>query len=150
MRQEEQRRAQGPQQASTFADAQLNPMYQELRSQNAAASREVAATQTRMGIAESMLADELNRSRRIAESESDLAELTRDYEVNRDIYQDLLLSLIHISQPEPGKYDAVILAVSHNEFIALGADGIRAFGKPGAVLFDVKRALPRASVDDCL
>ena len=55
-----------------------------------------------------------------------------------------------IAQPESGKYDAVILAVSHNEFIALGADGIRAFGKPGAVLFDVKRALPRASVDDCL
>jgi UDP-N-acetyl-D-galactosamine dehydrogenase len=55
-----------------------------------------------------------------------------------------------IAQPEAGKYDAVILAVSHNEFIALGAEGIRAFGKPGAVLFDVKRALPRASVDDCL
>ena len=55
-----------------------------------------------------------------------------------------------IAQPETGKYDAIILAVSHNEFIALGAEGIRAFGKPDAVLFDVKRALPRASVDDCL
>ena len=55
-----------------------------------------------------------------------------------------------VAQPETGKYDAVILAVSHNEFVALGAEGIRAFGKPGAVLFDVKRALPRASVDDCL
>ncbi|MET0717295.1 MAG: Vi polysaccharide biosynthesis UDP-N-acetylglucosamine C-6 dehydrogenase TviB [Pseudoxanthomonas sp.] len=55
-----------------------------------------------------------------------------------------------IDQPEQGKYDAIILAVSHREFIALGAEGIRAFGKPGAVLFDVKRALPRQSVDDCL
>ena len=55
-----------------------------------------------------------------------------------------------IAKPEPGKYDAVILAVSHREFIEIGAEGIRAFGKPGAVLFDVKRALPRASVDDCL
>ena len=35
-------------------------------------------------------AEELARSRRIAASESALAELTRDYEVNRDIYQDLL------------------------------------------------------------
>ncbi len=52
--------------------------------------------------------------------------------------------------PDAGRYDAIILAVSHREFIALGADGIRAFGKPDAVLFDVKRALPRASVDDCL
>ena len=55
-----------------------------------------------------------------------------------------------IDQPEAGKYDAIILAVSHREFIALGAGGIRAFGKPEAVLFDVKRALPRHSVDDCL
>jgi UDP-N-acetyl-D-galactosamine dehydrogenase len=55
-----------------------------------------------------------------------------------------------VAKPDAGYYDAVILAVSHREFIALGADGIRAFGKPGAVLFDVKRALPRASVDDCL
>ena len=55
-----------------------------------------------------------------------------------------------VATPEAGSYDAVILAVSHREFIALGAEGIRAFGKPGAVLFDVKRALPRASVDDCL
>ena len=55
-----------------------------------------------------------------------------------------------IEQPEVGRYDAIILAVSHREFISLGAGGIRAFGKPEAVLFDVKRALPRHSVDDCL
>lgn len=55
-----------------------------------------------------------------------------------------------VEKPEVGKYDAVILAVSHREFIALGADGVRGFGKPGAVLFDVKRALPRALVDDSL
>ena len=55
-----------------------------------------------------------------------------------------------IDQPEAGIYDAIILAVSHREFITLGAEGIRGFGKPAAVLFDVKRALPRHSVDDCL
>jgi UDP-N-acetyl-D-galactosamine dehydrogenase len=52
-----------------------------------------------------------------------------------------------VEQPAGGAYDAVILAVSHRQFVALGADGIRAFGKPGAVLFDVKQALPRAAVD---
>jgi UDP-N-acetyl-D-galactosamine dehydrogenase len=55
-----------------------------------------------------------------------------------------------LDQPEPGRYDAVVLAVAHDRFVALGADGVRAFAKPGAVLFDVKRALPRASVDGCL
>src|SRR3546814_6719110 len=37
-----------------------------------------------------MRAQEIERSGRIAASESSLAELTRDYEVNRDLYQDLL------------------------------------------------------------
>jgi UDP-N-acetyl-D-galactosamine dehydrogenase len=55
-----------------------------------------------------------------------------------------------VDKPEPGRYDAVVLAVAHDRFVELGADGVRAFAKPGAVLFDVKRALPRASVDGCL
>jgi UDP-N-acetyl-D-galactosamine dehydrogenase len=55
-----------------------------------------------------------------------------------------------IAEPETGQYDAVVLAVAHGEFVAMGADRIRSLGTPGAVLFDVKRALPRASVDGCL
>ena len=50
-------------------------------------------------------------------------------------------------QPQAGSYDAVILAVSHREFAALGAEGIRRFGKPNSVLFDVKAVLPRDAVD---
>jgi UDP-N-acetyl-D-galactosamine dehydrogenase len=49
--------------------------------------------------------------------------------------------------PEPGSYSAVILAVAHREFQALGDAGIRAFGAPGAVIFDVKSLLPRGSAD---
>ena len=71
-------------------EAQANPLYQELRSQLAQARRETAATRSRLQIAQSLLDDELDRSRRIAASEGALAELTRDYEVNREIYQDLL------------------------------------------------------------
>src|SRR4249919_2174110 len=55
-----------------------------------------------------------------------------------------------IAEPATGQYDAVVLAVAHGEFVAMGADRIRSLGTPGAVLFDVKRALPRASVDGCL
>ncbi|HKE47006.1 MAG TPA: Vi polysaccharide biosynthesis UDP-N-acetylglucosamine C-6 dehydrogenase TviB [Rhodanobacteraceae bacterium] len=51
---------------------------------------------------------------------------------------------------EQGKYDAIVLAVSHKQFTALGADGIRALGKPDCVLFDVKQTLPRHKVDDRL
>lgn len=41
-------------------------------------------------------------------------------------------------EPTVGRYDAVILAVAHREFAAMGAERVRAFGKPGAVFFDVK------------
>ena len=49
-----------------------------------------------------------------------------------------------------GKYDAIILAVAHRQFIDMGAARIRALGKPGCVLFDVKQVLPREEVDDRL
>jgi protein tyrosine kinase modulator len=70
--------------------AQFNPLYTELRSKLADVRRQIAANESRMNATESLLSAELDRSRRIAASESALAELTRDYEVNRDIYQDLL------------------------------------------------------------
>jgi polysaccharide chain length determinant protein (PEP-CTERM system associated) len=68
----------------------FNPLHQELRSRLAEARREIAASQSRMGMSETLLKSELERSRRIADSANTLSELTRDYEVNRDIYQDLL------------------------------------------------------------
>lgn len=52
-----------------------------------------------------------------------------------------------IDRPEPGHYDAVILAVAHKAFNHDGAEGIRAFGRPGAVLFDVKSVLPIEASD---
>lgn len=51
------------------------------------------------------------------------------------------------TQPEPGTYDAIVLAVAHRQFREMGVERIRAFGKPGAVLFDVKSLLPREAVD---
>ncbi|QDH69761.1 nucleotide sugar dehydrogenase [Marilutibacter alkalisoli] len=52
-----------------------------------------------------------------------------------------------VTDPAHGGYDAVILAVAHREFVSPGAPGLRAFGKPGTPLFDVKGALPKADVD---
>lgn len=50
-------------------------------------------------------------------------------------------------QPEEGAYDVVILAVGHQQFKELGEAGIKAFGNPNAVLFDIKYLLPKDSVD---
>ncbi len=86
-----------------------------------------------------------------------IAEL-HSYNANVDVYDPWVdageakheYGLDLVAEPAPGRYDAVVLAVSHREFIELGADGIRRFGRPGAVVFDVKRALPRDATDDCL
>lgn len=56
-------------------------------------------------------------------------------------------SLTLIDEPGEGSYDAVVLAVAHREFIALGADGIRRFVKRGGIVYDVKCVLPRTAVD---
>jgi UDP-N-acetyl-D-galactosamine dehydrogenase len=55
-----------------------------------------------------------------------------------------------VADPEQGAYDVVIIAVAHDEFRALGADGIRAFGKDTSVLYDIKYVLPAELVDDRL
>lgn len=52
-----------------------------------------------------------------------------------------------ITAPAAGAYDGVVLAVAHREFQALGPEAIRGFGKPGAVVFDVKSALPKGASD---
>lgn len=91
LEEEEARRSSGVSSGqSPFDNAQFNPLYQELKQRLAELRREIAANRSRMSTSESMLNAELDRSRRIAASEGALAELTRDYEVNRDIYQDLL------------------------------------------------------------
>jgi UDP-N-acetyl-D-galactosamine dehydrogenase len=52
-----------------------------------------------------------------------------------------------VARPQAGAYDAIVVAVGHREFAALGAAGLRALGKPNAVLYDVKYVLPKADVD---
>ena len=49
--------------------------------------------------------------------------------------------------PAPGTYSAIVLAVGHREFVALGEGGIREFGQANVVLFDVKSILPIGASD---
>jgi len=52
-----------------------------------------------------------------------------------------------VAAPAPESYDGIVLCVAHDGFRKLGADGIRAFGRPGHVLFDVKHLLPPEASD---
>lgn len=55
-----------------------------------------------------------------------------------------------VNEPESGAYDAVVIAVAHEQFRALGKEGMRAYGKPGSLLYDIKYLLPKGESDDRL
>jgi UDP-N-acetyl-D-galactosamine dehydrogenase len=88
----------------------------------------------------------------------DIVQELRQYNVSVDVHDPWVSAaearheygLELVQTPAPGHYDAVILAVAHRQFIALGGAGIRAFARPQAALFDVQRVLPREHVDDRL
>lgn len=55
--------------------------------------------------------------------------------------------IVPIIEPDVGIYDAMILAVGHQQFVDMGLDSIRGLGKPGAVLYDVKYLFPTGDTD---
>ena len=52
-----------------------------------------------------------------------------------------------VSQPENGKYDAIVLSVAHDEFKELSLKEIKAYGTSNHVLYDVKYILNQSEVD---
>lgn len=85
----------------------------------------------------------------------DIVHELRDYNVDVDVYDPWVdaeeavqeYGLTPVAKLEEGKYDAVILAVAHNQFKALGAEGIRKLGKEQHVLYDLKYVLSPAESD---
>lgn len=57
------------------------------------------------------------------------------------------LGIATIDVPPTDHYDAIVLAVGHQEFIELGAEGIRHYGRKNCAVFDIKSLLPPSSSD---
>lgn len=68
----------------------LNPLYQQLRSDASGTHTKIVTLQARIFEMNKMLTKEYERAKRIHGGEASLSKLTRDYQVNQDIYQDLL------------------------------------------------------------
>jgi len=83
-----------------------------------------------------------------------IAEL-QDYGVSVDCYDPWInateaqheYGITPVSKPDAGAYDGIVLAVAHKEFAAMGAEKIRALGKPAHVLYDLKYVLPASAAD---
>ncbi|QII85252.1 Vi polysaccharide biosynthesis UDP-N-acetylglucosamine C-6 dehydrogenase TviB [Bordetella hinzii] len=78
-----------------------------------------------------------------------------EYSVDVDVYDPWVdaeeakheYGITPIAQPAEGSYDAIILAVSHHQFVEMGAAAIRKLGKPDHVLYDLKYVLTAEESD---
>lgn len=63
---------------------------------------------------------------------------------NEEAFHEYNLSL---NEPKANHYDAIIMAVGHDEFKAMGTTAIRKLGKEIHVLYDLKYVLDKSDVD---
>ena len=85
----------------------------------------------------------------------DIVKELSEYDVQADVFDPWAdaaeaqkeYGICPVQQPETGVYDAIIIAVAHCQFKTMGASAIRALGKPGHVLYDLKYLLTQVESD---
>lgn len=79
----------------------------------------------------------------------------KEYGIDVDVYDPWVdpaeaqheYGILPITQPNDDTYDGIILAVAHQEFIELGAVGVRQLGRKDHVVYDLKYTLPADQSD---
>lgn len=85
----------------------------------------------------------------------DIVHELQEYHIQADVYDPWVdaseaqheYGITPVQTLENGQYDAVILAVAHEQFKAMGVDAIRALGKVNHVLYDLKYVLSQSESD---
>ncbi len=85
----------------------------------------------------------------------DIVKELGEYNIQADVYDPWVdvaeaqheYGLTPIAAPEQGAYDAIIVGVAHQQFKDMGAEAIRALGKPEHVVYDLKYVMPRKAAD---
>ena len=88
----------------------------------------------------------------------DMVSQFKEYGANVDVYDPWVnpaeaeheYGITPIKEPAAGKYEAIVLAVGHKQFKAMGPEAIRQLGRRDCVVYDIKYILPADSVDDRL
>ncbi|GGC73013.1 XrtA system polysaccharide chain length determinant [Marinobacter halophilus] len=89
----QQQRALATQEESprSFGDMNIaNPVYQDIRSTLVTTNTDIETVETRIQSIQRLIAEQTMRMERIQENKTQYSDLTRDLEVNREIYDDLL------------------------------------------------------------
>ncbi|NHJ85841.1 MAG: hypothetical protein FK734_10295, partial [Asgard group archaeon] len=89
---EEEKRKQAKKTGAVYIDESIraNPVYQRLQSDLYQTNTLIATLEYRLNDMKKSLLEEIERDKRINSAEATLKNLTRDYNVNNDVYQDLL------------------------------------------------------------
>ena len=85
----------------------------------------------------------------------DIVQELQKYNVEIDVYDPWIdaneakheYNIIPIAQPVANQYDGIILAVAHEQFVAMGIEKIRALGKDSHVLYDLKYLFTKEDTD---
>lgn len=85
----------------------------------------------------------------------DIVHELQEYHIQADVYDPWVdaqeaeheYNITPVQQLQQGEYDAVILAVAHDQFKAMGATQIRALGKAEHILYDLKYVLDQSESD---
>ncbi len=85
----------------------------------------------------------------------DIVNELKEYHTNIDVYDPWVdaaeaeheYGISPVQSVKEGTYDAVILAVAHEQFKEMGAEKIRALGKEAHILYDLKYVLSQAESD---
>ena len=85
----------------------------------------------------------------------DIVKELGEYNIQADVFDPWVdvaeaqheYGLTPIDAPKQGAYDAIIVGVAHQQFKDMGAEAIRALGKPEHVVYDLKYVMPRNAAD---
>lgn len=88
----------------------------------------------------------------------DMIEEAESFGIDVDVYDPRVRSedakneynIELLTQLKTSNYDAIVLAVAHDEFKVMAVEKIRSLGKPNSILFDTKYIFPAAEVDERL
>ena len=86
---------------------------------------------------------------------TDMIDELSEYGSNVDVYDPWVdkdaakqeYGITLLSKIDKNKYDAIIIAVAHSEFVEMGTQTLREYGKEDHILYDLKYILPADKVD---
>jgi len=95
------------------------------------------------------------RNTRVVDVIHELRDFGADVEIydpwaDPDVVKEEFGLAIRTDCPEPDRYDGIVLAVAHREFLAMSPQELRGLGKANGVLYDIKSVLPADQVDQRL